>query len=110
MIRRPPRSTLFPYTTLFRSHSNPPPVHRTQRSSRTDLLPHTLFRLLDDFRHYVAILFKRIVHHGDRRDLFLAQVECLRIEMSEAGFVHAAAPAPWRGLAEVLKRAADRKS
>src|SRR5258708_30349460 len=22
MIRRPPRSTLFPYTTLFRSHSN----------------------------------------------------------------------------------------
>src|SRR5689334_24170685 len=26
MIRRPPRSTLFPYTTLFRSHSwNTPP-------------------------------------------------------------------------------------
>src|SRR2546430_17044179 len=23
MIRRPPRSTLFPYTTLFRSHFNP---------------------------------------------------------------------------------------
>src|SRR3712207_6922111 len=23
MIRRPPRSTLFPYTTLFRSHANP---------------------------------------------------------------------------------------
>src|ERR671920_77014 len=27
MIRRPPRSTLFPYTTLFRS-VNPPPVVR----------------------------------------------------------------------------------
>src|SRR3712207_7839521 len=25
MIRRPPRSTLFPYTTLFRSHSREPP-------------------------------------------------------------------------------------
>src|SRR2546422_8416134 len=25
MIRRPPRSTLFPYTTLFRSHGWPPP-------------------------------------------------------------------------------------
>src|SRR2546422_2789220 len=25
MIRRPPRSTLFPYTTLFRSPSQPPP-------------------------------------------------------------------------------------
>src|SRR2546429_6394990 len=24
MIRRPPRSTLFPYTTLFRSHPEPP--------------------------------------------------------------------------------------
>src|SRR5437764_3244038 len=24
MIRRPPRSTLFPYTTLFRSHHAPP--------------------------------------------------------------------------------------
>src|SRR3712207_7143635 len=24
MIRRPPRSTLFPYTTLFRSHQRPP--------------------------------------------------------------------------------------
>src|SRR2546430_11925005 len=24
MIRRPPRSTLFPYTTLFRSHGDPP--------------------------------------------------------------------------------------
>src|SRR2546425_12791091 len=23
MIRRPPRSTLFPYTTLFRSHAHP---------------------------------------------------------------------------------------
>src|SRR2546429_8439179 len=31
MIRRPPRSTLFPYTTLFRSHflaQNPVPVYR----------------------------------------------------------------------------------
>src|SRR2546422_7929792 len=29
MIRRPPRSTLFPYTTLFRSF--PPPVSRPPR-------------------------------------------------------------------------------
>src|SRR2546430_6030274 len=26
MIRRPPRSTLFPYTTLFRSREHPPAV------------------------------------------------------------------------------------
>src|SRR5258707_11798947 len=31
MIRRPPRSTLFPYTTLFRS-STPAPAARTVRS------------------------------------------------------------------------------
>src|SRR5438552_14773283 len=29
MIRRPPRSTLFPYTTLFRSPLCDPPVERT---------------------------------------------------------------------------------
>src|SRR3712207_8837029 len=28
MIRRPPRSTLFPYTTLFRSHAVPPARQR----------------------------------------------------------------------------------
>src|SRR3712207_7437322 len=27
MIRRPPRSTLFPYTTLFRSPTRPTPSH-----------------------------------------------------------------------------------
>src|SRR2546430_3040093 len=39
MIRRPPRSTLFPYTTLFRSHisnqcfdsARPPPTSSTSR-------------------------------------------------------------------------------
>src|SRR3989442_8805216 len=39
MIRRPPRSTLFPYTTLFRSRSHddtrwPAPPHRCDQSSR----------------------------------------------------------------------------
>src|SRR5574337_2216508 len=33
MIRRPPRSTLFPYTTLFRSRG-PPPIARTRLWSR----------------------------------------------------------------------------
>src|SRR2546422_8506308 len=34
MIRRPPRSTLFPYTTLFRSLRADPAVHRQQRLDR----------------------------------------------------------------------------
>src|SRR5256885_12183585 len=46
MIRRPPRSTLFPYTTLFRSHMFPTnaeaEVRLTFRSSRSfgmDMVP-----------------------------------------------------------------------
>src|SRR5229473_7501164 len=31
MIRRPPRSTLFPYTTLFRSHPDPVRLRRRKR-------------------------------------------------------------------------------
>src|SRR2546422_5808168 len=34
MIRRPPRSTLFPYTTLFRSGSKRPRRHRGRELSR----------------------------------------------------------------------------
>src|SRR2546429_2479299 len=48
MIRRPPRSTLFPYTTLFRSPGRPPPVRpdharpvRRQRPAVADAaVPH----------------------------------------------------------------------
>src|SRR2546426_8685364 len=44
MIRRPPRSTLFPYTTLFRSEDqgedldevNPTDIGRTERDERRD--------------------------------------------------------------------------
>src|SRR5438552_18601142 len=35
MIRRPPRSTLFPYTTLFRSRSFPPPGPRRRGRGRS---------------------------------------------------------------------------
>src|SRR2546421_8768150 len=38
MIRRPPRSTLFPYTTLFRSYCLPPYL-RHWTSSRTTAPP-----------------------------------------------------------------------
>src|SRR2546426_7617174 len=38
MIRRPPRSTLFPYTTLFRSVTGGREVFRTTWSSRAELI------------------------------------------------------------------------
>src|SRR5256885_13257505 len=34
MIRRPPRSTLFPYTTLFRSHSMSDPGQRRKQVNK----------------------------------------------------------------------------
>src|SRR5436305_3226599 len=42
MLRRPPRSTLFPYTTLFRS--KPPPRHRA-RSAASLSCPSSRLRL-----------------------------------------------------------------
>src|SRR5256885_10861841 len=38
MIRRPPRSTLFPYTTLFRSD----PVLAVETGEFNDLMPHNV--------------------------------------------------------------------
>src|SRR3712207_7059065 len=36
MIRRPPRSTLFPYTTLFRSHGGRARRRRAERAGRAE--------------------------------------------------------------------------
>src|ERR1035441_3951622 len=36
MIRRPPRSTLFPYTTLFRSHKPDERTRQTDQPTRDD--------------------------------------------------------------------------
>src|SRR2546425_4639764 len=49
MIRRPPRSTLFPYTTLFRS---PDALARIDLSTFRPLTwePHTAFFLVDFFK------------------------------------------------------------
>src|SRR3712207_8758031 len=38
MIRRPPRSTLFPYTTLFRSQHLAFPQHLTEQPAQTERL------------------------------------------------------------------------
>src|SRR2546427_1052635 len=46
MIRRPPRSTLFPYTTLFRSHvTRPEAVHGLDRGDAAPLDHHRPARL-----------------------------------------------------------------
>src|SRR2546425_8124873 len=50
MIRRPPRSTLFPYTTLFRSHQFPDEVLAEARQVAHPVSERDLARR-QDFRH-----------------------------------------------------------
>src|SRR6266704_7107337 len=45
MIRRPPRSTLFPYTTLFRSHPAVAPALERVTAARLKLIATVLRRL-----------------------------------------------------------------
>src|SRR5258708_39842627 len=70
MIRRPPRSTLFPYTTLFRSAS--PRVNGTRRRQRFERTP--------SFR-----LWPNIVKEAAARDVTFLADDCL-LE-PERGFV-----------------------
>src|SRR2546430_11459630 len=46
MIRRPPRSTLFPYTTLFRSVGRECQSHKFERPDRRRLAPQDQAHLL----------------------------------------------------------------
>src|SRR2546425_6547630 len=49
MIRRPPRSTLFPYTTLFRSRRNKMSAYRPlENLTQMPLSPPTVFVVDDD--------------------------------------------------------------
>src|SRR2546429_9281016 len=58
MIRRPPRSTLFPYTTLFRSLED----------ACGELLGHTWARVRDAHRDAVAHAARRDPDPAGRRD------------------------------------------
>src|SRR5256885_11090382 len=63
MIRRPPRSTLFPYTTLFRSHTSP---GRLFLHSLGRLLHHQLRRV----RPYRSLVSRRSLHRHTQNKWF----------------------------------------
>src|SRR3712207_7557430 len=50
MIRRPPRSTLFPYTTLFRSRTDFEASSETARSSQGSSVPRYFLAPASDLR------------------------------------------------------------
>src|SRR2546422_5544995 len=57
MIRRPPRSTLFPYTTLFRSHFNSGNITQGTVASFGDDLSTVLKRMAEGPRR-IAVLWQ----------------------------------------------------
>src|SRR5688572_30854783 len=84
MIRRPPRSTLFPYTTLFRSHRSPrrgtcsPAVPRSpsscssasvrseEHTSELQSQSNLVCRLLLEKKKQKKILYMELVHTVQR--------------------------------------------
>src|SRR2546422_6753212 len=65
MIRRPPRSTLFPYTTLFRSPRSHPPIDPVGTIGIVDLEErelHSITRAVDELE-----LADVHAHVGDRK-------------------------------------------
>src|SRR3712207_7884036 len=61
MIRRPPRSTLFPYTTLFRSAERAE-VHRRGADEARD---EGVDRLVVEAERRVDLLEEAVLEHGD---------------------------------------------
>src|SRR5256885_5248586 len=58
MIRRPPRSTLFPYTTLFRSHQGRHPEDREEGAEEVEeegVLGDRLLHRIDEVERQVGI-------------------------------------------------------
>src|SRR2546426_7734993 len=63
MIRRPPRSTLFPYTTLFRSPNEDDMVGITKRDPMVDLLHQLEHRMGRVFNGEALRAFERSEEH-----------------------------------------------
>src|SRR3712207_7175752 len=89
MIRRPPRSTLFPYTTLFRSllgqgrpHDRLPRVHRPRGDARL----HGEDAVLDDRRPDEARSAVGLPHHRQRG---LSDRKSTRLNSSHANISYA---------------------
>src|SRR3712207_8344958 len=71
MIRRPPRSTLFPYTTLFRSRADERIWRRNSRHHRPSVLElpplPLLQRVVDQGHRPLELLVRRVEVRRDRK-------------------------------------------
>src|SRR2546426_6359046 len=102
MIRRPPRSTLFPYTTLFRSRNQrgqEPPVpqsrgralrgrrirwarseeHTSELQSPCNLVCRLLLEKKKKIKRKQSVEYRRYLHNTDITSLHIAiSMECVR--------------------------------
>src|SRR5690349_23439324 len=73
MIRRPPRSTLFPYTTLFRSGKDPTATFVTRVNTNFPLLCHMPHEIVGTVHYHTITTDARSEEHTSelqsRRDL-----------------------------------------
>src|SRR3712207_8372131 len=70
MIRRPPRSTLFPYTTLFRSHlvrSYQGLLRQARRGAALDVVEVVLLEVLQRGRHRAGRAVTEAAERADRK-------------------------------------------
>src|SRR5258708_39859374 len=99
MIRRPPRSTLFPYTTLFRSHAarvlagneQPRPIGRRVRAA--DDAAHEVMRgghHLDEAAGEIEAAVAAAIHHALELLRHLGRPEVAHLDVDAA--VRARAP------------------
>src|SRR2546426_3812516 len=63
MIRRPPRSTLFPYTTLFRSSAEPRTTASTTPTTLSSWVRSKLLPLVDSLGLQIAPQLERSEEH-----------------------------------------------
>src|SRR5258706_12123093 len=106
MIRRPPRSTLFPYTTLFRSQKDFP---EPETARAPDTVPATapVSAASADGGDFAALLSGKGVHTGaeSRLELCLSPEGARSPVFHFAGFPHPFSPRDVRDLKKSAARA-----
>src|SRR5258708_11558538 len=87
MIRRPPRSTLFPYTTLFRSlesTSEVPLMPSSDRRPEAPLLPFAGYRSPQAAEEFEVLLDRKSTRLNSSHQIISYAVFCLKKKKIEA--------------------------
>src|SRR3712207_8041570 len=89
MIRRPPRSTLFPYTTLFRSCKAQFLAHRRQRDGNDGGIDHRDERSEAQHKERQSLLARRGPALAEHKVLLSSDRKSTRLNSSHANISYA---------------------